>query len=125
MREAKARLRTRVGAEGMDYKGYNIAVHEMGHNVEQVISLNDVDHYFLEGVPNTAFTEAFAFVFQSRDLDLLGLDTPKDAGTESLKALHDFWQTCEIACVSLVDMAAWHWMYDHPDCRRRRASIPW
>jgi hypothetical protein len=24
---------------GMDYKGYNIAVHELGHNVEQVFSL--------------------------------------------------------------------------------------
>jgi hypothetical protein len=115
MREAKARLRTRVGSGGMDYKGYNIAVHEMGHNVEQVISLNDVDHYFLEGVPNTAFTEAFAFVFQSRDLDLLGLEISRDEESENMKLLHDFWQTCEIACVSLVDMAAWHWMYDHPD----------
>jgi hypothetical protein len=49
MREAKARLRTRVGAEGMDYKGFNIAVHEMGHNVEQTISLNSIDHTLLEG----------------------------------------------------------------------------
>ena len=53
----KARLRTRVGADGMDYKGFNIAVHEMGHNVEQVISLDDVDYTLLKGVPNTAFTE--------------------------------------------------------------------
>ena len=29
-----ARLRTRLGKEGMDFKGFNIAVHEMGHNVE-------------------------------------------------------------------------------------------
>jgi hypothetical protein len=56
MRDAKTRLRTRVGADGMDYKGYNIAVHEMGHKVEQTISLNDIDHYTLQGVPNTAFT---------------------------------------------------------------------
>src|SRR6185503_14314280 len=27
-------LRTRVEAGGMDYKGYNIAIHELGHNVE-------------------------------------------------------------------------------------------
>src|SRR5713101_3726222 len=31
-------LRTRVNPDGMDYKGYNIAVHEMGHNVEQICS---------------------------------------------------------------------------------------
>ena len=53
---------------GMNYKGYNIAVHELGHNVEQVFSLYDVDHTLLAGVPNTAFTEALAFVFQAKDL---------------------------------------------------------
>ena len=36
-----AHLRTRVEKGGMNYKGYNIAVHEMGHNVEQTFSLND------------------------------------------------------------------------------------
>ena len=58
MRDEKAHLRTRVGADGMDYKGFNIAVHEMGHNVEQTVSLTDIDHTLLQGVPNTAFTEA-------------------------------------------------------------------
>ena len=51
--------------DGMNYKGYNIAVHEMGHNVEQTFSLNEIDHTLLQGVPNTAFTEALAFVFQA------------------------------------------------------------
>ncbi|WP_294082405.1 hypothetical protein, partial [Proteiniphilum sp. UBA5384] len=40
MRNDVARLRTRIGAEGLDYKGYNIAVHEFGHNVEQTITMN-------------------------------------------------------------------------------------
>jgi hypothetical protein len=114
MRSAKAHLRTRVGKDGMDYKGFNIAVHEMGHNVEQTLSLNDIDHYFLNGVPNTAFTEAIAFVFQAHDLDLLGVSTP-DLQSDALKTLNDFWMTYEIAGVSLVDMQIWHWMYDHPD----------
>jgi hypothetical protein len=35
MRAEKAHLRTRVEKTGMNYKGYNIAIHEMGHNVEQ------------------------------------------------------------------------------------------
>jgi len=35
MRSEKSRLRTRIGEGGMDYKGYNIAIHEFGHNVEQ------------------------------------------------------------------------------------------
>ncbi|ATB39222.1 hypothetical protein CYFUS_004663 [Cystobacter fuscus] len=108
------RLRTRVGPGGMDYKGYNIAVHEMGHNVEQVFSLYNVDHTLLAGVPNNAFTEALAFVFQARDMELLGLAKP-DAASERERVLNDFWQTWEIAGVALVDIAVWHWMYEHPD----------
>jgi hypothetical protein len=107
-------LRTRVEKDGMNYKGYNIAVHELGHNVEQVFSLYEVDHTLLQGVPNNAFTEALAFVFQARDLELLGLAKP-DAESERLRVLNDFWQTWEIAGVALVDIAAWHWMYDHPN----------
>lgn len=106
-------LRTRVEKEGMNYKGYNIAVHELGHNVEQVFSLYDIDHTLLAGVPNTAFTEAIAFVFQAKDLELLGLGKP-DAEAERLRVLNDFWMTWEIAGVALVDIEVWHWMYDHP-----------
>src|SRR5581483_9819507 len=113
MRGAKAHLRTRVAKTGMTYKGFNVAAHEMGHNVEQVYSLNKIDHYLLEGVPNTAFTEAFAFVFQNRDLRLLDLDVEDDK-SKPLKILNAFWQTYEIAGVALVDMNVWHWMYEHP-----------
>ncbi|MBI5496052.1 MAG: hypothetical protein HY904_13595 [Deltaproteobacteria bacterium] len=108
------RLRTRVEKDGMNYKGYNIAVHELGHNVEQVFSLYDVDHTLLQGTPNTAFTEAVAFVFQARDLELLGMGKP-DAEQERLRVLNDFWAVWEIAGVALVDIETWHWMYDHPD----------
>jgi hypothetical protein len=111
-------LRTRVEKTGMNYKGYNIAVHELGHNVEQVFSLYDVDHTLLAGVPNTAFTEALAFVFQAQDLPLLGYPRPT-AESERLRVLNDYWQTFEIAGVALVDIAVWHWMYEHP-----RATLP-
>jgi hypothetical protein len=114
LRGTHAHLRTRVGADGMDYKGYNIAVHELGHNVEQVFSLERIDHWLLKGVPNTAFTEAFAFVFQGKDLALLGLVEP-DPESEALKTVDDFWMTFEIAGVALVDMEVWRWMYEHPE----------
>jgi hypothetical protein len=109
----RAHLRTRVGADGMDYKGYNIAVHELGHNVEQVFSLYGVDSTLLQGVPNTAFTEAIAFVFQARDLELLGLEPP-GAEQRRLAALGDLWATYEIAGVALVDLGMWKWMYANP-----------
>jgi hypothetical protein len=110
----QAHLRTRVEKNGMNYKGFNIAVHEMGHNVEQTFSLNEVDHTLLQGVPNTAFTEALAFVFQAHDLELLGLARP-DAKSRAAKTLNDFWGTYEISGVALVDMDVWTWMYAHPN----------
>ncbi|MGZ5380329.1 MAG: hypothetical protein ACXWFQ_00555 [Thermoanaerobaculia bacterium] len=110
----KAYLRTRVAKDGMNYKGYNIAVHEMGHNVEQTISLYDVDFPLLQGVPNTAFTEALAFVFQGHDLELLGLAKPS-VKARAEKVLDAFWGAYEIAGVGLVDMGVWHFMYDHPE----------
>ena len=113
MKGDKSHLRTRVGKEGMDYKGYNIAVHELGHNVEQTISMYMVDNYMMAGVPNTAFTEAFAFTFQKHDLDLLGIKD-NDPNKEHLAALDNFWMAYEIMGVSLVDMKVWKWMYEHP-----------
>jgi hypothetical protein len=109
----KPHLRTRIEKDGMNYKGFNIAVHEMGHNVEQVFSLYNVDYTLLAGVPNNAFTEALAFVFQQHDLELLGLSKP-DAESERLRVLNDFWAAYEIAGPALVDMTVWRWMYDHP-----------
>lgn len=111
-RKQPARLRTRIGTKGMDYKGYNIAVHEFGHNVEEVISLYDIDYYSLAGIPNTGFTEASAFLFQERDLQLLHNTTQSQHHSEELFDL--LWGMYEIMGVSLVDMRMWQWLYAHP-----------
>ncbi|WP_227625855.1 hypothetical protein [Geofilum rubicundum] len=114
MRGMQSYLRTRVPDNGMDYKGYNIAMHELGHNVEQTISLYDVDHYLLNGVPNTAFTEALAFIYQKRDLDVLGMPSTNPQ-EEALRTLDLIWSTYEIMGVSLLDMRVWKWLYENPD----------
>ena len=112
-REQPARLRTRVGDKGMDYKGYNIAVHEFGHNVEEVISLYNIDYYTLAGIPNTGFTEASAFLFQERDLQLLHQSTQSPQQADQLFDM--IWGMYEIMGVSLVDMRMWQWLYAHPE----------
>ena len=111
----KAYLRTRVEKDGMNYKGYNIAVHEMGHNVEQTFSLYDIDYPLLQGVPNTAFTEALAFVFQgarpraARPREALGRRrAPRRRSTRSGARTRS-------RASALVDMGVWHFMYDHPE----------
>lgn len=114
MRGDVSLLRTRVGAAGMDYKGYNIAVHEFGHNVEQTITMEYVDNFMMSHVPNTAFTEAFAFIFQKRDLELLGIKS-QDKEKMNMMALDNAWACYEIMGVSLVDMNVWKWLYAHPE----------
>ncbi|MDA3868097.1 MAG: hypothetical protein PF489_15305 [Salinivirgaceae bacterium] len=114
MKGAKAHLRTRIPGSGMDYKGYNIAIHEFGHNVEQTISLYDVDYYALNGVPNTAFTEALAFMFQSRDLMILDMEVD-NPDKEHLNTLDKCWSLYEIMGVGIVDQRVWKWMYEHPE----------
>ena len=114
MRSDNARLRTRIGENGMDYKGFNIGIHEFGHNVEQTFSLHNVPNYFLVGVPNTAFTEALAFNFQQHDLQLLGFNNADTVG-RYYDLLDNFWSCYEIMGVSLLDIRVWQWMYAHPD----------
>ncbi len=68
----------------------------------------------LNGVPNTAFTEAVAFLFQKRDLELLGLKNPNPED-EYWLALDNFWSCYEIMGVSLVDIQVWEWLYANPN----------
>jgi len=124
MREMPSHLRTRIAADGMDYKGYNIAIHELGHNVEQTISQHMVDNTFINGIPNTAFTEALAFMYQKRDLPLLGI-RQQDPMMEHLEVLDIFWDNYEMMGVSLVDMLVWEWLYDNPgaDARQLKEAV--
>ncbi len=114
MKGSVAHLRTRISEKGMDYKGYEIAVHEFGHNVEQTISLYDVDNYMMSGVPNTAITEALAFIFQSRNLMLLDMkDNAPDKG--NMETLNAAWSLMEIMGVGMVEMKSWKWLYENPE----------
>ena len=112
-RNEQARLRTRIPKSGMDYKGYNIAIHEFGHTVEEVLDMYRIDYYMLSGVPNTAYTEASAFLWQQRDLQLL--PTPMQSADKNNEVFDQFWSMYEIMGVSLVDMAMWQWIYAHPN----------
>jgi hypothetical protein len=114
MKAERSRLRTRVPAGGMDYQGFQVAMHELGHCVEQTLSLHKADSWFMAGVPNTAVSEAFAFIFQNRDLEVLGY-RGEERHAAQLRALDTLWMTYEIMGVALVDMKVWDWMYQKPD----------
>jgi hypothetical protein len=117
-KQFKARLRTRFTSDGMDYKGYNIAVHEFGHNVEQTYSLHNTSNYLLRGVPNNAFTEAIAFTFQTKDLDILGIkNSSQEAKLNYI--LDNYWSTFEIMGVATVDQRVWKWLYENPNADKK------
>ena len=92
-------------------------MHEFGHCIEQILDMYFIDYYMLSGVPNTAYTEASAFLWQQRDLQLLpsnsvcGLSAER---SDSEAVLDQFWSMYEIMGVSLVDMTMWKWIYAHP-----------
>ena len=72
----------------------------------------------MQGVPNTAFTEAFAFTFQKHDLELLGMKNT-DPDKEALAAIDNFWMSYEIMGVSLLDMKVWQWLYNNPGASKK------
>jgi len=59
-----------------------------------------------------AATLALAFVFQERDLELLGLGRGAEEARR-MEALGTLWATFEIGGVALVDMRVWNWLYEH------------
>jgi hypothetical protein len=116
MRDDVSRLRVRIPETGLNYNGFNVAMHEFGHNVEQTVSLYDVENYLNSGIPNTAFTEALAFLFQKRDMDVLGF-RENNPDKSKFMILDNYWNAFEIMGVALVDMYAWKWMYANPEAK--------
>jgi hypothetical protein len=115
MKGAKAHLRTRFEPYGLNYKGYRIGMHELGHTVEQNVSMYQTDHYFLKGIPSSPFTEAMADLLAYRDVVGLGVSPEYSRRDRELNALAAFWFVCEIGSDALHEIRVWHWLYDHPD----------
>jgi hypothetical protein len=109
-REDKELLRTRFSPQGMNFQEFKTAMHELGHTTEQAMSLRFIDNVLLAGVADIGFSEAFAFIFEDRALDMLGAER-NDPSEKDLKILKRFWSTFEIAGVALVDMRIWRWLY--------------
>lgn len=116
MPEYTAWLRTSSLENELGWAGFDTAMHELGHNLEQVISTHFVPRPALRGVPNTACTEAFAFLYQSLAHQVLGQEP--DAGSPDpyhVDSIQCMQASCQIAGPALVDIRVWNWLYDHPN----------
>jgi len=115
MKGAKAHLRTRFEPYGLNYKGYRIGMHEIGHTIEQNVSMYRNDYYFLKGIPSSPFTEAMADLIAYRDMLGLGVSSSYTQKERESNALSTFWFVCEMGAEALHEIRVWHWLYAHPD----------
>lgn len=110
--EYRAWLRTNGRPGALDWDGFEIGMHELGHNIEQLCSVHFVPRPMLRHVPNSACSEAFAFLYQSTARRVAGLDDePSGHGAATLRTMLD---ACQIAGPALLELRAWRWMYDQP-----------
>ncbi|MFO0962394.1 MAG: hypothetical protein U0625_05745 [Phycisphaerales bacterium] len=113
--EYGAWLRTGRLKEELGWDGFDTAMHELGHNLEQLYSTFRAPRPALRGVPNTACTEAFAFLYQGLARRVLGLeDAAERAQSEAIDAVATMQAACQIAGPSLVELRMWRWLYEHP-----------
>jgi len=113
--ELNAWLRTSSLEGELGWDGFDTAMHELGHTLEQVISTSFAPRPALRDVPNTACTEAFAFLYQSLGRKVLGLLTPEEeAQAFDFDAVQTFASACQIAGPALLELRVWNWMYANP-----------
>lgn len=119
-------LRTSRLAGELGWDGFDTAMHELGHNLEQLCSTLRVARPALRNVPNTACTEAFAFLYQSLGRRVLGIEPPGGtARAHAADAVATMLATCQIAGPSLLELHIWRWLYAHPaaDAASLRAEV--
>ncbi|MFM1868721.1 MAG: hypothetical protein RL591_2129 [Planctomycetota bacterium] len=108
-------LRTSSLENELGWDGFDTAMHELGHNLEQLCSTYFVSRPALRGVPNTACTEAFAFLYQSLAKRVLGLEDAAAANRQfAVDSVATMLSACQIAGPSLLELRAWRWLYANP-----------
>ena len=109
-------LRTSSLDHELGWDGFDTAMHELGHNLEQLCSTYFVSRPALRGVPNTACTEAFAFLYQSLAKRVLGLEDAAAAERQfAIDSVATMLSACQIAGPSLLELRTWRWLYAHPE----------
>lgn len=114
--EYPAWLRTNSLETEIGWDGFDTAMHELGHNLEQLYSFHRAPRPALRGVPNNACTEAFAFLYQNLGRQVLGLvDGADRERQQDLAAVQTALAACQIAGPALLELKVWRWLYRHPD----------
>ncbi len=114
--EYGAWLRTSRLADQLGWDGFDTAMHELGHNLEQLCSTYFAPRPALRNVPNTACTEAFAFLYQSLGKRVLGIEAADgEERAFAVDTVQTMLAACQIAGPSLLELHVWRWLYANKD----------
>jgi len=113
--EYNAWLRTNRLDDRLGWDGFDTAMHELGHNLEQLISTHFVPRPLLRNVPNTACTEAFAFLYQNKAKQVVGIQEEDEEKAFAIASVEGLLAACQIAGPSLVELYTWRWLYENPE----------
>jgi hypothetical protein len=113
--EYNAWLRTNRLDDRLGWDGFDTAMHELGHNLEQLISTHFVPRPLLRNVPNTACTEAFAFLYQNKAKQVVGIQEENEEKAFAIASVEGLLAACQIAGPSLVELYTWRWLYKNPE----------
>ncbi len=111
----EAQFTTAFTDNGLDYKGFRIAMHELGHTTEMLYTSREVEYPALRGVPTGGITEGVAEYFAYRNIPALGLDEGSEELQRHMQALANFWYLVDMGGQTLTEIRLWQWMYDNPD----------
>jgi len=99
-----------------NFAAYGTAMHELGHAVEQAMSVGRAPRPALKGVPGSCAVESVANVFCDTRFRLVGVKL----STEAIQPLDQMTVetmlgSCQMAGPALVELRTWRWLYGHPD----------
>ena len=114
LRGDTALMTTMFNPDGLDYKSYRVAMHELGHSVCGVFSTRDVDNFILTGVPTNGIDEGMAELMAYRNIRGLGLKTGDAIEQKNSLAIATLWYLFEMGGQALTDIEVWKWMYSNP-----------
>lgn len=114
MRGDTALMTTVFNPQGLDYKGYRIAMHELGHVVCGIYSTRDIDNFLLADVPTGGITEGLAEMLAYKNIEGLDLKPVSAENQKDMLALASLWYLVDLGGQSLTDIETWKWMYANP-----------
>lgn len=105
----KANLRTNFREDGLDFGGYQTAMHELGHSVQQTISTYLIDMFASKGLPNSGIVESAAVLFEHHTWDTMFEEI--SPSMQASIAIDNFWNSYQMMGPALCELRAWQWMY--------------